>query len=272
MTEQFEYTDGTAGKLKLTKSDGSPIFYTNPTDLFKDKDPRFLGTVIVPYATYRGSVIDVRAGIYDLGVKWEAGDYKSLYNPATHMPDNINGTIHISGLNGLGGQETSQTGFYIRKYLDYNLDKGLAATRSTQRWMVFRYGEILLNYAEAAAELNKTADAKWATNLIRDRAGIKQLNDAEVTIDKVRHERLVELAFENHRWWDYGRWQISDKVMNNTMFHALKPYYDLQANAYRFETGNAGNWVKTFDVKVYYERIDPLEISKNPALIQNPGY
>lgn len=272
MVEQFEYIDGTPGTLKLTNPDGSPIFYTKATDLFINKDPRLLGTVIVPFATYRGNVIDVQAGIYDLGVKWEAGDYKSLYNPITHQPDNTNGTIHIVGFSGLGGQEVTQTGFYIRKYLDYNMDRAQASTRSTQRWMVFRYGEILLNYAEAAVELNKIPDAKLAVNLIRDRAGIKLLDDPEVTLERVRHERLVEFAIENHRWWDYRRWQISDKVLNNTMFTALKPYYDLQAKAYRFEKGNAGRWTKTFDVKVYNERIDPLEIAKNHSLIQNPGY
>ena len=60
--------------------------------------------------------------------------------------------------------------------------------------------------------------------------------------------------------------------MNNTMFTALKPYWDIQANAYRFEKGNAGKWTKTFAVKVYYEKIDPAEIAKNPKLIQNPNY
>jgi hypothetical protein len=272
MVEQFEYIDGTSGTLKLNNPDGTPIFYAKATDLFLNKDPRLQATVIVPFASYRGILIDVQAGIYDQGVKWEAGDYKSLYNPTTHQPDNTNGTLHIVGFSGFGGQEVTQTGFYIRKYLDYNMDRTQASTRSTQRWMVFRYGEILLNYAEAAVELNKISDAKLATNLIRDRAGIKLLDDSEVTIDRVRHERLVELAIENHRWWDYRRWQISDKVMNNTMFTALKPYWDIQANAYRFEKGNAGNWTKTFAVKVYYEKIDPAEIAKNPLLIQNPNY
>lgn len=273
LVEQFEYVDGTSGTLKLKNPDGSPIFYENPTDLFLNKDPRLLATVIVPFAEYRGTVIDVQAGIYDQGVKWEAGDETSLYNPATHEPDNTNGTLRIVGVNGFGSGsvEKTQTGFYIRKYLDYTMEQPRAAY-SDQAWIVFRYAEVLLNYAEAAVELNKIPDAKWAVNEIRDRAGIKLLNDAEVTIERVRHERLVELAFENHRWWDYRRWRISDKVLNNARFTALKPYYDIQADAYRFETAVAGMWPKTFDAKAYYERIDPGEIAKNPNLIQNPNY
>jgi hypothetical protein len=273
LVEQYEYVDGTSGALKIANSDGTPIFYTNPTDIFKDKDPRCMGTVIIPFGKYKSSIIDVQAGIYDRGIKTEAGDFSALYNPNTHKPDNVNGTIHIVGLSGFGGSEKTQTGFYVRKYLNYNMDQSQAKQWGCyQAWIELRYGEVLLNYAEAAIELNNVSDAKWAMNEIRDRAGIKLLNDNEVTIDRVRHERLVELAFENHRWWDYRRWRISDKVLNNSRFHALKPYYDIQANAYRFETGLAGRYYKTFDVKVYYERIDPGEIAKNPKLIQNPNY
>ena len=273
MAEQYEYVDGSPGKLKLQNADGSPIFYNNPTDLFENKDPRFLATVIVPFATFDSKVVDVQAGIYDQGIKVEAGDFSALYNPITHQPDNINGTLHIVGLSGFGGTEKTQTGFYIRKYLDFNLDQLLAmGGNSDVSWIEFRYAEVLLNFAEASYELNKISDAKWAINEIRNRAGIKLLEDAEITLDRIRHERLVELAFENHRWWDYKRWRISDKVLNNTRFSALKPYYDIQAEGYRFETAVAGRWPKTFDAKVYYQRIDPGEIASNPNLIQNPNY
>jgi len=52
----------------------------------------------------------------------------------------------------------------------------------------------------------------------------------------------------------------------------LKPYFDLDNNAWRFEVTNGGRYAKTFDAIVYYERIDPTEINKNPKLVQNPGY
>lgn len=271
--EQFEYIDGTPGTLKLTDGSGQPIFYKNPTDLFQGKDPRCLATVIVPFSTWQGSVIDVQAGIYDQGVKWEAGDYSAMYNVNTHKPDNENGTLHIVGLSGLGGNEKTQTGFYIRKYLNADLDRSRATYGgSDQPWIDMRYAEVLLNYAEAAIELGKVSDARDAVNEVRGRAGIKLLDAAEVTRDRVRHERLVELAFENQRWWDYRRWHLSDKLFNNTRFHGLKPYYDVQAKAYRFEKDIAGRWPKTFPVRVYHERIDPAEIAKNPNLIQNPNY
>lgn len=271
--EQFEYIDGTPGTLRITDSSGNPIYYSNPVDLFKDKDPRCVASIIVPFSEWQGTVIDVQAGIYDLGQKYEAGDYSALYNVETHQPDNINGTLHIVGLNGFGGNEKTQTGFYVRKYLDVNLPRSRATQNgSEQAWIDLRYGEVLLNYAEAAFELDRPEDAKWAVNAIRERAGIRLLEDQEVTLERIRHERIVELAFENHRWWDYRRWRISDDIMNNTRFHALKPYYDVQADAYRFETGIAGRFPKTFSVRAYYERIDPGEITRNPKIIQNPNY
>ena len=273
MIEKFEYIDGTPGKLKLTKPDGSAIFYNNATDLFANKDPRCLASIIVPFAKYENEVIDVQAGIYDQGNKIEAGDFITLYNPNTHKVDNVSGTLHVVGLSGFGGTEKSQTGFYVRKYMNYNLPHIQAIGNvSTQAWIAFRYGEILLNYAEAAVELNKISDAKKAINLIRSRAGIKLLDDAEVTRDRVRNERQVELAFENQTWWDYGRWRISDKVLNNTRATALKPYWDIQANAYRFEAVSVGRYSKTFDPKVYYNYISASELAANPKLIQNPGY
>jgi len=142
---------------------------------------------------------------------------------------------------------------------------------STQSWFDIRYAEILLNYAEAAIELGKVADAKSAINQIRVRAGIVELTDAQITRDAVRKERNVELAFESQHYWDIRRWHIADQLILNKKFTALYPYYDLQNSAYIFTKVPVGNQY-SFLPELYYEKIDPGQISTDPKLIQNPLY
>jgi hypothetical protein len=277
LVEQFEYTDGSAGTLKIG-TPSSPVYYANPTDLFANKDPRLLASVIVPFSSFKGSVIDIQSGIYDALASPSKieGDYNALYNPTTHKIDAATGTIHVGGKSGPAGSETTQTGFNMKKYLDPNLAQALVVnsgtTGSTQPWMIIRYGEVLLNFAEAAVELGKISDAKDKVNMIRARAGIAILNDADITTARVRKERINELAFENQRWYDYRRWRQSDILMSNWWPRMLKTYFDLQQQKYRFETGNAGRYPKTFNPRAYYERIPTSELTLNPNLVQNPGY
>jgi hypothetical protein len=272
LVEQFEYMDGSSGELKLVNEDGSPKFYPNATDLFADKDPRCTGTVIVPYSIFKETVIGIRAGIYDEGVKVDGGLISAMYNTSTKSID-PDGTVPVHGNSGIVSSlvESTQTGFYTRKYLDYT--KPQSQNQSESQYIIFRYGEVLLNFAEAAIELGRPEEAKGAINAIRSRAGIKLLEDSEVTIDRVRHERLVELAFESHRWWDLIRWRTADVVLNNSLYTQLQPYWDIQKQAYRFEKRVLTERLpKTFVPRVYYGRIPDDMINKNPRIIQNPGY
>ncbi len=171
LVEQFERLDGSPGTLNVGTI-SNPVFYSHPVDLFADYDPRLRASVIVPFDLWRGEEIDVQAGIYDLGNKVEAGDYSALYNPQTHAIDE-NGTLHVVGKSGFGGSEKTNTGFYMRKYLNTALERSQIRTNgSDQHFIAMRYAEVLLNYAEAAFELNKKAEAKDKVNMVRERAGI----------------------------------------------------------------------------------------------------
>jgi starch-binding outer membrane protein, SusD/RagB family len=273
LCEEFEYTDGTKGSVKLKDSNGNRIKYTNATDLFKDKDPRFFATFIVPFADWRGTTIDVQAGIIYKGDTITTSNYDNLYDTVNRVISAKTG-IHIIGLNGIGGGGglVSQTGFYARKYLNTAYEQSYVAFgKSDQSFIDFRLGEVLLNYAEAAIELGDVTDAKTAINEIRTRAGIRTLDDAEITRDNVRHERMVELALEGHRYWDIRRWRIADILISNKMVSAILPYYDFQSRAYVFKTAKVG-YSLTFSTKLYYEKISTGDISRNPQLIQNPNY
>lgn len=268
LVEEFEYKDGSDGKLKLTDENGNAIQYSNPTDLFKDKDPRLLATVLTPFSPWQGDVLEIRRGVINNGVKYTSDNLTQTYGSGEN-------SITRVGKDGpLTNNDPTKTGFYIKKFMNptSRLDYG----KSTTPWYVFRYAEVLLNYAEAAIELGKTGDALWAVNEIRNRAGIAPLTS--ITRDQVRHERRIELAFENHRWWDIRRWRIADEILSNTQFHALYPWLMWEEGKkpsqmkYTFEKVNAPKNTRTFPAKLYYEIISAGEITKNPKLVQNPGY
>lgn len=267
LVAEYEYIDGSEGTLKVNDAQGNPIKYDNPVDLFKDKDPRLLATVIYPFCPWQGGTVEIRKGI----VKSDG----SIVT-ASSLNDKFEGTsTTIAGKDGaLTSGDVTKTGFYIKKFMNptKQVDYGYGDTN----WMVFRYGEVLLNYAEACIELGDEADALKAVNMIRERAGIAK--HTSVNRDQVRHERKMELAFENHRWWDIRRWHIADQLLNAKKFKALNPYLvwedgkDVSQMKYIFKIEDAPKNTRTFLSKLYYERIPSSAISTNPNIVQNPGY
>src|SRR5699024_1333599 len=111
------------------------------------------------------------------------------------------------------------TGYGLKKFLDpAHLPFGYA-TLSDQDFVIFRYAEILLMYAEAQNELSGPDNTVHeAVNKIRNRAGLPDLDpslsQAEMR-DKIRHERRIEFAFEGLRYYDLKRWRTADEVLNN---------------------------------------------------------
>ena len=81
----------------------------------------------------------------------------------------------------------------------------------------------------------------------------------------------MELAFENHTYWDLRRWRIADSYINNKQYMALSPYYIFNEGKYIFKKEYVGGKY-TFDPKVYYSKIPDSERDKNGKLEQNPGY
>ncbi|MDR1880712.1 MAG: RagB/SusD family nutrient uptake outer membrane protein [Tannerellaceae bacterium] len=260
--EAFEYTDGRPGTLTTDDANGNPIYYDLPEDIFEGKDPRFFASVMYPNCPWQGGNVVIRRGIIGSdGVKVPAAAYSDRF------PEDPSYTL--AGKDGMPIQgDATRTGFLLKKYLD-PVNLRLAGNRSTTNFLVFRYAETLLNYAEAAIELNRPNDALPKLNAVRSRAGIQF--KASVTLDDVRKERKVELAFENLRYWDLVRWRIATQVMNNTVFGALLPWLDYKTGKYVFEKApNTLNSAKTFLERNYYQPIP--NVDQNDALIQNPGF
>ena len=158
------------------------------------------------------------------------------------------------------------------KYLDPSADNMSWLCESRTDYQIFRFAEILLNYAEAAFELGKPDDALDAVNQIRRRAGVKEL--PSIDRDKIRHERKVELAFENHRYWDLRRWREAETALTRS-FSGLQYIYDYKSGKFKvvvIEDVDGTTASPTFYNQNYYFPITKARRAANPNLIENPGY
>lgn len=127
------------------------------------------------------------------------------------------------GANATPKPNATLTGYYLKKYVIESIN--LTPTNTTQKnhtWILFRYGEVLLNFAEAMNEIYGPEDpstfsmtALEAVNSLRIRAGMPGYPSGMTKVefrDKLRNERRVELAFEDHRFWDIRRWKIGEET------------------------------------------------------------
>ena len=272
LVEAYEYVDGSKGTLKLEEN-GKPLRFDDPYEVFANKDPRLFASVYLPGSPCQSTKIEWKRGVIE-------NDNKR--HVATSQPDGGN-TVEINGVTystsgkdgGSDAGDASKTGFYQKKFWDETLTD-MNMGKSETPWPVFRLGEIYLNLAEAAMELNKSSEALDAVNKIRERAGIALLSN--INMEKIRHERRVELAFEGHRFWDMKRWRIAhldvtQGGLNGFRGTALYPWYDIRDGKYVFERGrNTPKQLRIFLEKNYYTKINQDDMNSNPNLIQNPGY
>lgn len=302
----------------LIDDEGKPIRFNKVEDLWNtdEMEARCRANFFFSGMTesVSGTVLDIQAGVYTeypgsasdgtAETDKSKNDYTDKYRVRASQPGEvkkINGKdVKVNGIHGYGegtGDEGySTTGVFIRKYINSSADP---ATRvlfgSSQPWKVFRYGEVLCNWAEAAYELgllkndeNLKREAFDYVNELRERAGANRhemVTSPEdvgselygIPIDEnlqyIRDERARELCFENHRLYDIRRWRIAHVMFENYWPHVLYPYYVLSENKWIFlnEVEAFGRRIN-FEKRWYYEQIPGGEIGKNPNLIRNDGY
>lgn len=155
---------------------------------YENRDPRFAATIMPNNSTFQGRPVEC----------WEGG---------ADGPDKNN---------------ASRTGYYLLKYVDPEL-KLLQGQSAIHSWIIIRLGEIYLNYAEAMNEAYGPdakgiygKSAREAVNEVRGRVGMPDVvaDSKEEMREKIRHERRVELAFEDHRFWDVRRWMTAPDDLN----------------------------------------------------------
>ena len=203
LVQSFEKLDNTYASLASVDGSGNPVYYSSITDIFAGRDARLAGTVILPGTQFKGKTVDIWAGYQLANGTIITGDGFGQMKENV-LPDNP-ASVQVVGKDGpVDGLEFSaQSGFYVRKYLDPAAGSGQIGTRSEVWWIRYRYAEVLLNAAEASFELGDAAGAAGYMKPVRDRAGLTTaLTAANITFDRIVHERKVEFAFEGQELWD----------------------------------------------------------------------
>lgn len=213
----------------------------DPANPYAGRDPRLAHTVLTNGSTWKGSTIEV----------WNGGKDAAPIANAT------------------------LTGYYLKKYLIQSVnidDKNKNKKRHV--WVLFRYAEVLLNYAEAMNEAygpddngGLTYTATEAVNMVRTRVmpSFEAGMSATDFRTKLQNERRVELAFEDQRFWDVRRWKIGSETNIKGM---------------KVELDGAGGFVYTpqtvvnrvWNEKMCLYPIPQTEIYKNDNLTQNTGW
>ena len=161
-------------------------------------------------------------------------------------------------------------GFLLRKFLDEAPGFQVSGNESNVDFHIFRLGEIYLNMAEAAFYLGKTDEALSLINRIRQRAGMP--DKSSIDEETIRNERAVELAFEEHRFWDIRRWRIAEEVLNGKKMQGLKFEYNHDTGLFIIQVKPGISNARVFLPEHYYYPLTFTKLSDNPKLVENPGY
>lgn len=243
----------------LPSEPGSGYDENNP---FENRDPRLKGTLLTNNDIFQGLPIELWYGTETNG------------NIDTNRGTGV-------GKDGLGiHPDATKTGFYIRKHLqDGGAPLFIKEFYSGTDCIVFRLGEIYLNAAEAAIELNMESAARDYIEPIRTRAGLQQNLRLEsysglVLRDRIRNERKLEMAFEDQRYWDVKRWRIATEALSIQVegLKVLRHIDGFGNKTFSYETFNAEAEKMNFYERHYYLPIGQGRINNNNKLKENPLY
>lgn len=251
-------------------ADGSRFDWNNPEHAaspYENRDPRFYSSIHFDGAQWVPRPPD--AVQYDsIGI---IQAFRQLILPNDTVPgiDTRYGPIE--------DWNASHAGYYKRKAIDPAVDHQYVAQEVP--WVFMRYAEILFNYAEASIELGEEADAIRELNRIRTRAGMPGIEASlagSTLKEEFRNEKLIELAFEELRYFDGRRWMIApekfgenahgiDITARATNLFDRSTYYDFKYTIIDVEQ-------RRWDDRMYFFPIHRDEINRNPLLVQNPGF
>jgi hypothetical protein len=257
-------------------ADGTPFDWSNPAhqaDPYTNREARFYATILYEGAGWRVRPSDVQ-GIDP----WNKIQVGYVYD--------MGGEMIVPGVDTRSGAiedwNGGKSGYYVRKFVDMSVDPQYVKQDIPFRH--FRYAETLLNIAEACIELGEDGEAQTYLNMIRTRAGQPDITATGAALrDAYRHERRIEMAYEDQRYWDVRRWVIGPDAYIQT--HAVDVRYETDQAATNYRQADGSTWgspifakkelggdARAWDNKMYYFPIMRNEMNKDSLLIQNPGY
>jgi starch-binding outer membrane protein, SusD/RagB family len=223
----------------------------NATSPYVNRDPRFYATILFDGAVWKSRATETFIS-GEVGVTGGMDTNQGPFDP----------------------QNATQSGYYSKKFLQEEVPPLQGSTvRSTSPYIMFRYAEILLNYAEAQHMLGNDGEAQTYVNMVRKRPGVNMPDITETgaaLLKRIQNERRVELAFEGHRFFDVRRWRIASETES----------LDIKGVTIK----KMLNGTKTYEPKLLIDRptwndkwlllpIPRAEVNRSlESLAQNPGY
>ncbi|MDR0977195.1 MAG: RagB/SusD family nutrient uptake outer membrane protein [Prevotellaceae bacterium] len=244
LVDDYQMADGTPFSWDNVKAGDNP--YVN-------REPRFYASINYDGAMWRGRPIE------NFNTVDAAGNITGGGKDTTYGIDNWN---------------SSSTGYNMRKFLDESYVPNSNNFPFKKNWIWLRLAEQYLNLAEALYHTGDEAGARDAVNVIRDRAGLPDITSTGATLlEDIKHERRIELVFEEHRFYDVRRWKEGEKYFNSEV-HGIDIFHwpDGRVTYKLGKLKQSVSGVRSFSAKQYWMPILQGEIDKNPKLIQNPLY
>lgn len=250
LVDEFQMKDGTAFDWN------NPVHKADP---YANREPRFYANILFEGAKWQTRQIGAQT-LDPVGVI-QVGYYEQADGSFTGGLDTRNSTFAAK-------EDGTYTGYYLRKFIDPAVNTQFF--KQDLPWRFIRYAEVLLNYAEACIELGETAEAQKYLNMIRRRAGLPAIiSSGQALREQLRHERKIELMYEDQRYFDIRRWMIAPKVLSSNALGVDIRYKKGKVKPeFSFVSVRDRNWKD----RSYFLPIKLDEMNRNNLLVQNPLY
>lgn len=285
-------------KIFLTKNSQESIFevqhsddgdYANKFGHKLDRDaasPFFTGTTAAYTPTHNHvKEYGMRDGkVYDAKNPYENRDYRFYANILYHGATFRNHVMDIATTDGVKGEDltpygtstsaaVSRTGYYLGKFVDEGQTIDNDDTfASSQNYIIWRYAEALLDYAEIMFLLDDPTTAMDYINLVRERVHMDPITD--ITWEKIVNERRVEMAFEETTYWDFFRWGTAVEMLNGLSNPLKSMTITVKNGKTTYKEANLNRFpgrVRVFQERQYYLPIPWSDIKYHGAE-QNPDW